>query len=120
MVRTGRSGNRGRRIRLPSGAELEIVRFLGEAESWERLRAARVRDFDPQGGLGLGACLPQDRVGGDGFAVNLSNQEGFAARILFPKLSDLALVHGHYRNVDRFAGSVNTRYLKWFSSETPA
>ena len=107
-------------VRLPGGVELEIVGFLGEAESGERLSGTGARDFDPQGALGLGAGLPKDRVGGDGFAVNLSNQEGFAARILFPKLSDLDLVHGHYRNVDRFAGSVNTRYSKWFSSETRA
>lgn len=86
---------------------LERVGFLGVTETWEGLRRAALVHFDFYGAFRLGAGLAEEGVGGDGFAVNLSNQIRFAGFVLFPNLADLDFAGGHNTNVNRFEESVN-------------
>lgn len=81
---------------------LELVCFLGIGETGEGLRCAATVDFDFYGTLGFGAGFAQQRVGGDSFVVNLSNQIRFAGIVFLPDLANLDFADRHSTNVDRF------------------
>ena len=86
---------------------LEIVGFLGVAETGDGVGRALAADFDLYRALAFGAGFAEDGESGEGFVVNLSNQIGFAGIFLLPDLADLEFACGHLPNVDRIAGSVN-------------
>jgi hypothetical protein len=91
-----------------SARELEFVGFLGVCETGERDGGTVAVHFDFDWGIGLGAGLAKDGVGGEGLVVNLSNQIGFAGIRLLPDLADLEFTRGHNTNVVRIGGGVNT------------
>ena|ERR1700730_16031940 len=90
-----------------SAKPLELVGFLGVAESWEGVGRAFAVYFYLYGAFGFSAGFAEDGEGGEGFVVNLSNQIGFAGIFLLPDLADLEFACGHMTNVDRIGGSVN-------------
>jgi len=67
-----------------------------------------VVNLHADGRLFLGTCFAQDRIGSQRFAVDFGDQKGIAAIGFLPNLTDLNFFDGHCKNVDTFAGSVNT------------
>ena len=84
------------------GKSLELVGFLGVAETGEGLRGAALVHFDFYCTFRFSAGFAEEGEGGDGFVVNLSNQIRFAGIVLFPDLADLDLARRHSTNVNRF------------------
>ena len=86
---------------------LEIVGFLGVAETGDGVGWTLAADFDLHRALAFGSGFAEDGESGEGFVVNLSNQIGFAGIFLLPDLADLEFARGHLPNVDRIARFVN-------------
>ena len=74
---------------------LKVFAALGVTEAGDFLALGVSLDADTQRGFGFGAGFAENREGGKCFVVNLSNQEVFAAAVLFPDLPDLNLVRRH-------------------------
>jgi hypothetical protein len=77
---------------------LEVFAALGVAKAGNLLALGIALDSDSQRGFGFGAGLAQQHESGQCFAVNLGNQEVFAASFLLPDLPDLNFVHRHNRH----------------------
>jgi hypothetical protein len=100
----------------PSSKIVRILR-VGEARNC-RIRT-RARNLDPNRRLGFRTRLSQDGKARQRLVVNLGDQKGVGAVVLFPDLADLDLARGHITNVDRIPEAVNIRNPRCFSRETP-
>lgn len=72
------------------------------------MRRTMVINPDAERRLIFGASLAKYGPSGQRFVVNLSNQEGFTAIVLFPDLADLDLSRGHTMTLVGFPKGVNT------------
>jgi hypothetical protein len=80
-------------------------------EAWEVAYGAFAVYFHFFGAFVFGAGFAEDGEGGQGLVVKLSNQIGFAGILFLPDLADLDFAGGHFTNVDRILGGVNTGAL---------